>query len=62
MLECNPRGGHVTWLEKPGRDGLKNGHWKERYIGRWPAMHRIKAGYFTRRYVVLVLLSFIILS
>ncbi|KAH9904315.1 hypothetical protein F4778DRAFT_732119 [Xylariomycetidae sp. FL2044] len=50
MLESYPQGGHITWLENPGRDNLKDGsHWKERYIGRWPAMHRIKAGHFTQR-------------
>ena len=62
MLECNPKGGHVIWLENPGRDGLENGHWKERDISRWPAMHRIKTGYFTQRYAILVLLLFIVLS
>ncbi|KAH8648036.1 hypothetical protein BGZ60DRAFT_391028 [Tricladium varicosporioides] len=50
MLDCDPKGGFVTWLENPGREGLmKNEHWKERYIGRWPAMHRMKAGYFTQK-------------
>jgi len=49
MLECHPKGGFVTWLENPGRENLDKGHWKERYIGRWPAMHRIKAGYFTQK-------------
>ncbi|EKG12892.1 hypothetical protein MPH_09991 [Macrophomina phaseolina MS6] len=49
MLRCDQRGGFITWLENPGRDGLKNGHWKERFIGRWPAMHRLKAGYFTQK-------------
>ncbi|OCK81474.1 hypothetical protein K432DRAFT_295373 [Lepidopterella palustris CBS 459.81] len=49
MLECDMKGGHITWLENPGREGLDKGHWKERYIGRWPAMHRIKAGFFTQK-------------
>jgi hypothetical protein len=49
MLECDPNGGWVSWLENPGRENLKKGHWKERFIGRWPAMHRVKAGYFTQR-------------
>ena len=52
MLECNMQGGLVTWLENPGRAGLNDGHWKERYIGRWPAMHRLKAGFFTQKYVL----------
>ncbi|KAK0716080.1 hypothetical protein B0H67DRAFT_256768 [Lasiosphaeris hirsuta] len=56
MLECDPKGGWITWLENPGRDNLKknpkdasDNHWKQRKIGRWPAMHRIKTRYFTQR-------------
>ncbi|RYP05666.1 hypothetical protein DL765_009768 [Monosporascus sp. GIB2] len=49
MLECNMAGGWITWLENPGRDKLDAGPWKERRIGRWPAMHRIKVGHFTQR-------------
>lgn len=49
MLECNMKGGWISWLENPGRDKLGNGPWKQRIIGRWPAMHRIKAGYFTQK-------------
>lgn len=30
MLECDPKGGFVTWLENPGRETLDKGHWKER--------------------------------
>ncbi|KAF4452163.1 Aldos-2-ulose dehydratase [Fusarium austroafricanum] len=46
MLQCNMQGGWVSWLENPGRDKLGDGLWKERKIGRWPAMHRMKAGSF----------------
>ncbi|KAK7954128.1 hypothetical protein PG988_014822 [Apiospora saccharicola] len=50
MLECDPKGGHVIWLENPGRDNLKGGKlWKEHYVGRWPAMHRVKIGHFTQK-------------
>ncbi|KAH6844715.1 hypothetical protein B0I37DRAFT_446698 [Chaetomium sp. MPI-CAGE-AT-0009] len=49
MLECNMQGGWVSWLENPGRERLGSGPWKERMIGRWPAMHRMKAGYFTQK-------------
>ncbi|KAI1098295.1 hypothetical protein F4804DRAFT_325172 [Jackrogersella minutella] len=53
MLECDPKGGHITWLENPGRVNLKTqGHWKERYIGRWPAMHRLAAGHFTQKSIL----------
>ncbi|KAH7188136.1 uncharacterized protein B0J16DRAFT_382018 [Fusarium flagelliforme] len=49
MLKCDMAGGWVSWLENPGRDKLGDGKWKERKIGRWPAMHRMKAGYFTQK-------------
>ncbi|KAK5651789.1 hypothetical protein OQA88_11656 [Cercophora sp. LCS_1] len=53
MLNCNQQGGWITWLENPGRSCLNNGYWRQRTIGRWPAMHRMKAGYFTQKHVVL---------
>ncbi|KAL6714564.1 hypothetical protein ACLMJK_007989 [Lecanora helva] len=55
MLECDTQGGWITWLENPGRDCLKAGHWKQRTIGRWPAMHRIKAGFFTQKSILEVI-------
>jgi hypothetical protein len=61
MLECNPSGGWITWLENPGREKLKkktykksDNHWKRRDIGRWPAMHRMRAGYFTQKCVLVL--------
>lgn len=51
FLDCKPDGGHVIWLENPGRnaDQTVKTNWTDRYIGRWPAMHRLKAGYFTQK-------------
>lgn len=51
FIDCDPKGGHITWLENPGRneDGSVKENWTDRYIGRWPAMHRMKAGYFTQK-------------
>ncbi|KAH8676425.1 hypothetical protein BGZ60DRAFT_513367 [Tricladium varicosporioides] len=49
MLDCFMDGGWISWLENPGRDKLALGPWKERKIGRWPAMHRMKVGYFTQK-------------
>lgn len=49
MLECDTKGGWVSWLENPGRDKLGDGLWKVRTIGRWPAMHRMKVGHFTQK-------------
>lgn len=54
FMDCNPAGGNISWLENPGRQGPKGEvaeDWKVRYIGRWPAMHRLKAGYFTQKWV-----------
>lgn len=48
MLESKPEAGYISWLENPGREGLGKGYWKQHYVGRWPAMHRVKAGYFTQ--------------
>ncbi|KAF8253321.1 hypothetical protein K440DRAFT_642294 [Wilcoxina mikolae CBS 423.85] len=49
MLECDPHGSIVSWLENTGRERLEEGHWQERFIGRWPAMCQVKAGYFTQK-------------
>ncbi|KAF4468833.1 Aldos-2-ulose dehydratase [Fusarium albosuccineum] len=48
MIDCDPRGGKLVWFENPGSKG-PDAHWKEHYIGRWPAMHRLVTGYFTQR-------------
>lgn len=55
MIECDMTGGWISWLENPGRDEWKEGgykQWTKRDIGRWPAMHRLRAGYFTQRSVL----------
>ncbi|KAI0152757.1 hypothetical protein GGR57DRAFT_513367 [Xylariaceae sp. FL1272] len=49
MIECNLDGGWVSWLENPGRENLGKKPWTKRTIGRWPAMHRLKGGYFTSK-------------
>ncbi|KAE8327932.1 hypothetical protein BDV39DRAFT_192580 [Aspergillus sergii] len=50
MIQANMQGGHISWFENPGRDNLQpDVKWKQHYIGRWPAMHRLQAGYFTQR-------------
>ncbi|KAI1097945.1 hypothetical protein F4804DRAFT_326094 [Jackrogersella minutella] len=52
MLDCNMNGGWISWLENPGRDALRGKSWTRRVIGRWPAMHRMKAGHFTQRSII----------
>jgi hypothetical protein len=45
MVDCDPTGGKITWLENPGK---LDGEWKHHYIGRTTAMHRLKVGHFTQ--------------
>ncbi|KAE8146286.1 hypothetical protein BDV25DRAFT_133057 [Aspergillus avenaceus] len=50
MIQANMQGGHISWFENPGRNKLQpDVKWTQHYIGRWPAMHRMQAGYFTQR-------------
>lgn len=49
FINCDPKGGYIAWLKNPGRAKLGHDVWNLHYIGRWPAMHRLKAGYFTQR-------------
>lgn len=51
MLDSKIEAGYISWLENPGREGLGK-PWVAHYIGRWPAMHRVKVGYFTQRSVL----------
>ncbi|PSK36624.1 aldos-2-ulose dehydratase-like protein [Elsinoe australis] len=62
MLQCDPEGGWITWLENPGRENFGKGHWKQRTIGRWPAMHRIKAGHFTQKSYLEVIAASVVRS
>jgi hypothetical protein len=45
MRDCDPEGGKITWLENPG---TPDGEWRQHYIGRATAMHRLRVGYFTQ--------------
>lgn len=45
MVECDPDGGKIIWLENPG---TTDGEWKRHYIGKITAMHRLRVGYFTQ--------------
>ncbi|KAG0639094.1 hypothetical protein HOY80DRAFT_964884 [Tuber brumale] len=50
LLETNPHGGNISWLENPGRseNGRVGGAWISRFVGRREGMYRLKAGYFTQ--------------
>jgi hypothetical protein len=45
MVDCDPTGGKIVWLENPGASG---GIWQSHYIGRATSMHRLRVGHFTR--------------
>lgn len=45
MVDCDPEGGKIAWLENPKQP---DGEWKQHYIGRSTAMHRLKVGHFTQ--------------
>jgi hypothetical protein len=45
MVNCDPEGGKIDWLENPGYD---EPYWKRHYIGRATSMHRLRVGYFTQ--------------
>ncbi|SJL07214.1 related to Aldos-2-ulose dehydratase [Armillaria ostoyae] len=45
-----PDGGRIQWFENPGDPNKE--HWKPRYIGQSPGMHRIRVGHFTQKDVV----------
>ncbi|CAD7381942.1 hypothetical protein [Xanthomonas arboricola] len=41
-------GGKIDWFENPGPDASDSLRWTRHYIGHVPAMHRLRAGHFTR--------------
>ncbi|KAL4746044.1 hypothetical protein BDW72DRAFT_207696 [Aspergillus terricola var. indicus] len=47
MIDSDPDGGDVIWLENPGNDPKEE--WRQHFIGRWPTVHRLAVGYFTQR-------------
>lgn len=42
-------GGRIDWLENPGDSDVPVSRWRRHYVGQFPAMHRLKIGYFTQR-------------
>ena len=47
MLDCDPDGGKIVWLQNPGLNSDQQ-FWKKHYIGKSTAMHRLKIGHFTQ--------------
>jgi hypothetical protein len=49
IVDPDPEGGKITWLENPGSPDKDPSRWKKHYVGRATGMHRLRAGYFTQR-------------
>ncbi|CAM4936751.1 unnamed protein product [Rotaria socialis] len=47
MLDTDPEGGKIVWLENPGQN-IDKKQWKMHYVGKSTAMHRLKVGHFTQ--------------
>ncbi|KAG8729332.1 hypothetical protein FRC12_021050 [Ceratobasidium sp. 428] len=47
MDDLNMNGGDVTLFVNPG--DREQGNWVQKHIGKFPAMHRLKTGYFTQK-------------
>ncbi|CAF1126501.1 unnamed protein product [Adineta steineri] len=47
ILDFNPDGGYIIWLENPGNINGKE-PWKRHYVGKSATMHRLKIGHFTQ--------------
>ncbi|MEN8906144.1 MAG: VCBS repeat-containing protein, partial [Clostridiales bacterium] len=45
MVDCDPEGGKIDWIENPGES---NDKWKRHYVGKATAMHRLRVGHFTQ--------------
>lgn len=48
IVDPDPEGGKISWLENPGRPDRDPARWKRHYVGRAVGMHRLRAGYFTQ--------------
>ncbi|GHG96271.1 hypothetical protein Srubr_45120 [Streptomyces rubradiris] len=48
IVDPDPEGGKISWLENPGQPDKDPSRWKRHYVGRAVGMHRLRAGYFTQ--------------
>lgn len=48
IVDPDPEGGKISWLENPGSPDKDPARWRKHYIGRAIGMHRLRAGYFTQ--------------
>jgi hypothetical protein len=49
IIDPDPEGGKIDWLENPGSPNNTTDQWKRYYVGKAIGMHRIRIGHFTRR-------------
>ncbi|CAF3763740.1 unnamed protein product [Rotaria sp. Silwood1] len=47
IIDFNPDGGHIVWLENPGKKN-ETEPWKRHYVGKSATMHRLRVGHFTQ--------------
>ncbi|NUT97552.1 MAG: VCBS repeat-containing protein [Saccharothrix sp.] len=48
IVDPDPRGGKIDWVENPGAADKTDARWKRHYIGRATGMHRLRVGHFTQ--------------
>jgi hypothetical protein len=49
IVDPDPEGGKIDWLENPGNPNNGTHRWERRYIGRTVGMHRLRVGHFTQK-------------
>jgi hypothetical protein len=48
IVDPDPRGGKIDWVENPGSADKSDARWRRHYIGRATGMHRLRVGHFTQ--------------
>lgn len=48
IIDPDPEGGKIDWLENPGNPNNETEEWQRRYVGKAVGMHRLRIGHFTR--------------
>ncbi|HEX6527693.1 MAG TPA: VCBS repeat-containing protein [Streptosporangiaceae bacterium] len=48
IVDPDPDGGKIDWLENPGNPHNAIDKWRRHYIGRTVGMHRLRCGHFTQ--------------
>lgn len=48
IVDPDPQGGKIDWLENPGNADSTTEQWKRHYVGKAVGMHRLRIGHFTQ--------------